>query len=60
VTGSIRRWGNSWLHLVAEAAFGTRFSDLCYGYNAFWRDLVPDPGSSRYRQRRARLPDDLG
>jgi glycosyltransferase involved in cell wall biosynthesis len=37
----IRRWGNSWLHLVANAAFGTRFSDLCYGYNAFWRDLVP-------------------
>ncbi len=37
----VRRWGNSWLHVVANAAFGTRFSDLCYGYNAFWRDLVP-------------------
>jgi len=21
--------------------FGTRFSDLCYGYNAFWRDVLP-------------------
>ena len=37
----IRRWGNGGLHLVANAVFRTRFSDLCYGYNAFWRDLVP-------------------
>lgn len=37
----IRRFGNAGLHLVANVAFGTRFSDLCYGYNAFWRDLVP-------------------
>jgi hypothetical protein len=21
--------------------FGTRFTDLCYGYNAFWRRLLP-------------------
>jgi hypothetical protein len=21
--------------------FGTRFTDLCYGYNAFWRRVVP-------------------
>ena len=38
---TIRRFGNAGLHLVANLAFGTRFSDLCYGYNAFWRDLVP-------------------
>ena len=37
----IRRFGNAGLHLVANLAFGTRFSDLCYGYNAFWRDLLP-------------------
>src|SRR5690606_9134837 len=37
----VRRWGNSGLHLIANLAFRTRFSDLCYGYNAFWRDLVP-------------------
>jgi len=37
----IRRLGNSGLHMTANVAFGTRFSDLCYGYNAFWRDLVP-------------------
>jgi glycosyltransferase involved in cell wall biosynthesis len=37
----LRQWGNSGLNVVANAAFGTRFTDLCYGYNAFWRDLVP-------------------
>ncbi|HYP45154.1 MAG TPA: glycosyltransferase family 2 protein [Propionibacteriaceae bacterium] len=39
ITG-LRTWGNSWLNWVANRAFGTRFSDLCYGYNAFRRDLV--------------------
>lgn len=37
----IRKAGNDALHLVANTAFRTRFSDLCYGYNAFWRDMVP-------------------
>jgi glycosyltransferase involved in cell wall biosynthesis len=37
----LRSWGNRGLNLVANTAFGTSFSDLCYGYNAFWRDLVP-------------------
>jgi glycosyltransferase involved in cell wall biosynthesis len=37
----LRRAGNSALNAVANFAFRTRFSDLCYGYNAFWRDLVP-------------------
>ena len=37
----LRSWGNHCLNLVANTAFGTAFSDLCYGYNAFWRDLVP-------------------
>lgn len=40
ITG-LRSLGNHGLNLVANLAFGTRFSDLCYGYNAFWRDLVP-------------------
>ena len=26
---------------VANALFGTSYSDLCYGYNAFWVDLLP-------------------
>ena len=37
----VRRLGNACLHVVANVAFRTKFSDLCYGYNAFWRDLVP-------------------
>ena len=36
----LRRLGNSFLNMIANFAFGTRFTDLCYGYNAFWRDLV--------------------
>ena len=24
-----------------NALFGTRYSDLCYGYNAFWSDVRP-------------------
>ena len=24
-----------------NVSFGTRFTDLCYGYNAFWADLIP-------------------
>jgi glycosyltransferase involved in cell wall biosynthesis len=37
----VRRFGNSGLHWAANVAFRTRFSDLCYGYNAFWRDMLP-------------------
>ena len=33
---SIRRYGNKMLNLTVNALFGTTFSDLCYGYNAFW------------------------
>jgi glycosyltransferase involved in cell wall biosynthesis len=40
ITG-LRSFGNLGLNFVANRAFGTRFTDLCYGYNAFWRDLVP-------------------
>jgi hypothetical protein len=37
----IRSLGNAGLQLTANLAFRTPFSDLCYGYNAFWRDLLP-------------------
>lgn len=37
----LRAAGNKGLNLVANLMFWSRFSDLCYGYNAFWRDLVP-------------------
>jgi len=32
------------LNATVNALFGTSFSDLCYGYNAFWRDVLPELG----------------
>ncbi|BAL91866.1 putative glycosyltransferase [Actinoplanes missouriensis 431] len=32
----LRRAGNRCLSLLVNVLFGTRYSDLCYGYNAFW------------------------
>jgi glycosyltransferase involved in cell wall biosynthesis len=45
----LRRLGNRALSGMVNLLFGTRFTDLCYGYNAFWRRVVapmglPDPG----------------
>ena len=37
----LRKIGNDGLNLVVNVLFGTRFTDLCYGYNAFWRSVVP-------------------
>ena len=37
----LRRLGNATLCLLANRLFGTQFSDLCYGYNAFWRQALP-------------------
>jgi glycosyltransferase involved in cell wall biosynthesis len=31
-----RRVGNWCLNLIVNVLFGTRYTDLCYGYNAFW------------------------
>ena len=36
-----RRIGNKLLTLMVRAAFHTHFSDLCYGFFAFWRDVLP-------------------
>jgi glycosyltransferase involved in cell wall biosynthesis len=33
---AIRRYGNRGLNLLVNSMFGTQYSDLCYGYNAFW------------------------
>lgn len=33
----LRRLGNIGLRRLVNLLFGTKFSDLCYGYNAFWR-----------------------
>jgi glycosyltransferase involved in cell wall biosynthesis len=35
-----RRIGNHGLSGVVNLLFGTRFTDLCYGYNAFWRRVL--------------------
>jgi glycosyltransferase involved in cell wall biosynthesis len=37
----IRSMGNRFLNSVSNVLFKTRYTDLCYGYNAFWSDLIP-------------------
>ncbi|MFY9487542.1 MAG: glycosyltransferase family 2 protein [Solirubrobacterales bacterium] len=37
----IRSAGNHTLRLMVNTLFGTRYSDLCYGYSAFWRWTLP-------------------
>jgi glycosyltransferase involved in cell wall biosynthesis len=48
---AVRAWGNRWLNRIANLLFGTRYTDLCYGYNAFWTHCLPslelDPGTER-------------
>jgi glycosyltransferase involved in cell wall biosynthesis len=37
----IRDAGNRALGIAVNLLFGTRYTDLCYGYNAFWRHCLP-------------------
>jgi glycosyltransferase involved in cell wall biosynthesis len=37
----LRRLGNRGLNAVVNGLYGTRYTDLCYGYNAFWRHCLP-------------------
>ena len=37
----LRQLGNRGLTTLANVLHGTRYSDLCYGYNAFWRGCLP-------------------
>jgi glycosyltransferase involved in cell wall biosynthesis len=37
----LRRLGNKALGLLVNTMYRTRYSDLCYGYNAFWASSVP-------------------
>ncbi|HXR13928.1 MAG TPA: glycosyltransferase family 2 protein [Solirubrobacteraceae bacterium] len=37
----LRRLGNRGLTTLANVLHGTHYSDLCYGYNAFWRSCLP-------------------
>ena len=36
-----RRWGNRGFVWMVRLLFGGAYSDLCYGYNAFWADVLP-------------------
>ncbi|WP_084628612.1 glycosyltransferase family 2 protein [Amycolatopsis nigrescens] len=36
----LRRSGNAALNLITNRLMRTRFTDLCYGYNAFWADVL--------------------
>jgi glycosyltransferase involved in cell wall biosynthesis len=38
----LRRLGNKALATVVNRAWKVNFSDLCYGYNAFWRRHLPE------------------
>jgi glycosyltransferase involved in cell wall biosynthesis len=37
----VRRVGNCFLNGVVNWLYGTSYTDLCYGYNAFWFDVLP-------------------
>jgi glycosyltransferase involved in cell wall biosynthesis len=40
----LRQMGNRALVAVVNALYSTRYSDLCYGFNVFWRRHVPALG----------------
>ncbi len=40
ITG-LRRVGNWALNALTNVMYGTKFTDLCYGYNAFWAHCIP-------------------
>jgi glycosyltransferase involved in cell wall biosynthesis len=37
----LRRLGNRILSVIVNSVYDTRYSDLCYGFNAFWKRHVP-------------------
>jgi hypothetical protein len=37
----VRSLGNTILSRLVNALFGTRYTDLCYGYNAIWAQHLP-------------------
>lgn len=40
----VRSLGNRGLNVVCNVLLGARYTDLCYGYNAFWADTLPKIG----------------
>jgi Glycosyl transferase family 2 len=63
--GRLTRLGNRLLARLVNLLFGTRFTDLCCGYNAIWRTVLPalglppagDPGLRRGRRPRGDGPE---
>jgi glycosyltransferase involved in cell wall biosynthesis len=55
----LRGFGNRLLVMLVNLCYGTRYSDLCYGFNVFWRKHVPvlglDTTSPRSRRGDGRL-----
>lgn len=37
----LRHAGNAGLNTLANVVLRARYTDLCYGYNAFWADMLP-------------------
>jgi len=42
----LRAWGNTALNQLVNRLYETDYSDLCYGYNAFWSACLPFLGCS--------------
>jgi glycosyltransferase involved in cell wall biosynthesis len=51
-----RRLGNRVLVASVNIVYGTKYTDLCYGFNAFWRHVVPVIGLDPITQSG---PDDV-
>jgi glycosyltransferase involved in cell wall biosynthesis len=43
----LRRFGNWGITTLVNRLFGVRYSDLCYGYNAFWTSAQPPVGDCK-------------
>jgi glycosyltransferase involved in cell wall biosynthesis len=50
----LRSAGNRGLNLLVNVLFGTRYTDLCYGYNAFWTRCLPTLALDAGEQERDR------
>jgi len=56
--GAVERLGHVLLSRIVNVFFGTRFTDLSCGYNAYWRELVPAlqlPEADQPQLKRGRL-----
>ncbi len=42
ISPPVRRFGNYFLNVLANTLIHARYTDLCYGYNAFWTDILDD------------------